>query len=588
MRKHSELLNICLVTNRGCNLRCKHCYIEPELLSSKEYISDDVFKLIYKRTMELVRLDKKTYRVNVESLGGEPTFIPYEFWDRNLPYAMEMAEKMKELSDKKIAFAFCSNMIISDERYYDLFDRYSDNSNFELFVPWEPDTQRFGSRDKLYKKYEYSLSRLKNSPKTLSLIPTKELISIGVDKVIKDHIIKHNFNDVSTDMLYQFGSGKEFFEKNMPLFSQVSQWYIDLVESAPLNVTISPYEEVRQSLTLGVPYHCMGNDHYDVEIEPDGSTSLNSSMTGSEAKMPSRPLSVHDDKWAIKLMFENTVDLDLKLNGAYDFCRQCEYQRFCMGGYYHYKLLSSDAINYLTESGSGDCPGYKKFWQHISKKHANEISPIYELNFKNLLNNLRLGRITRSQDNVEFHCESDLMKGGYESYFSKIIDSEIRGIVIDKKMVFSKTISQRLWFYDSLGVQVIIDCDYWTKDLNKVVENYVYGNYKFIKFSDIDVLGWCINNPNESISKDILSAISLVKNIQNCKIIDSDEVTILSSGLYVDARNTELFQWAYFVDNNVASYDIEEVSLTSFSRSCLENIIDYGKRSKNIIKIYGV
>lgn len=585
MRKHSELLNVCLVTNRGCNLRCEHCYIEPELLASKEYITDEIFRLIYKRSIELVQLDKRTYRVNVESLGGEPTFIPYEFWARNLPFAMEMAEELRQISDKKAAFAFCSNMIISDPRYYDLFRNYSKNKNFELFIPWEPDTKRFGTRNKLYKKYEQSLRELEGSSKTLSLIPTKDLIALGVDHIVNEHIIKHKFNDVSTDMLYQFGSGKDFFEKNAPTFNEVSQWYIDLVEATPGNVTVSPYEEVLQSLALGVPFHCMGNDHYDVEIEPDGSTSLNSSMTGKEAKMPSRPLSVTDDKWAIKLIFENTVDLDVKLNGSYDFCRQCEYQRYCLGGYYHYKLLDRESLDKLTENGTGDCPGYKKFWQHVDKKHANAISPVYELNLKNLIDKLRRGRFVKCEQVDEYVSESSLMATGYEQYFDILLNG-VTGVLIDRDKVFSKSISQRLWFYDSLGIQVKFTDSIFLALDEKVIENVVYGNFNSVKLSTTKVLEWRDKNSSSQISRDINDAVYIVNNYQNLDEISSDEITITDNGLYLDARNTELFQWAMDVEKPGYVSDIS--AITRRSARELENIIDYGWRSKNIIRLYGV
>lgn len=585
MKKHSELLNICLVTNRGCNLRCEHCYIELELLSSKEYISDEVFRLIYERAFELVALDKRTNKVNIESLGGEPTFIPYEFWERNFPFAMDMAEKFRDVTGKKTAFAFCSNMIIKDPRYYDLFIANAGNKNLELFIPWEPDTKRFGSRDKLYKKYEHSLNKLLDSPKTLSLIPTNALIDLGVDHIVKDHIIKHNFNDVSTDMLYQFGSGKEFFKDNMPLFSRVSQWYIDLSEAIPEGVVISPYEEVRQSLTLGLAYHCMGNDHYDVEIEPDGSTSLNSSMTGSEAQMPTRPLSVRDEKWAIKLMFENTIDLDLKLNGRYDFCRQCEYQRYCLGGYYHYKLLEQAEMDRLTENGAGDCPGYKKFWDHVAEKHKDEIAPVYHLNHKNLLDRLRSGRFISKGRDVTYVRESDLACDGYEMYFDRLPD--VKGVLIERPKLFSKSLSQRLWFYDSLGVQVKISDDLWFSEENAiVVENIVYDNYICVDVSKDKILSWCRRFPHCDIAQDVLHSVSLMAVFSRLPISNEDGPSIIGNGLFVDARNTELFQWA----SGVSEGDLDLPKMTSIStssRNALEAIVDYRQRNLSIIRIYG-
>lgn len=600
MKKLSDSINVCLIPTRGCNLRCKHCYIELELLSSKDSMSTDIYKMVYSRLFELYELDQRSTEINLECVGGEPTFLPYEYWEDKLPYSLEMARKIKEKTGRASPFIFNTNFIIRDQRYFDMFNQYSTDDSFELFISWEPDTQRYGSRDKLYKKYVEGIEKVGKNFKTLSLVATKALVEADVKDIIDNHVIAHNFQDIAVAMLFQFGSGKEFFKEHMPTFSQISQFYINLVNALPetMNcdgemdtVTLSPYEEVKQSLLLNRSFQFMGNDHFDLEVEPDGTTSFNSSMTGSESQMPARIISITDDNWPIKVLFENTPMLNKKMNGRYDFCRQCKYHRYCLGGYYHYKLLDQETISILNENGAGDCPGYKKLWEFTEVQHASEMTPIHRSNHDKRMKEMmsRKAKITQSDQTSKQHevlSENALMAGGYVHYLTQIQGAE--KVFVERKIVFSKSLDERFWFFDSLGVQPIICTDLAeSAELAMIVENVVYGNYKNIRLPDDFIIRWMNANQDLLIVKDMKFALSVVKGFDQVKTNIDLGPTISINGFYVDDRNTEMFEWAFKTTIDVkALSDIKSnFTLSKSSYSLIENITEQMHREDSMARL---
>ncbi|MDU8350500.1 hypothetical protein RYA05_01200 [Pseudomonas syringae pv. actinidiae] len=559
----------------------------------------EIYKMVYSRLFELYELDQRSTEINLECVGGEPTFLPYEYWEDKLPYSLEMARKIKEKTGRASPFIFNTNFIIRDQRYFDMFNQYGTDDSFELFISWEPDTQRYGSRDKLYKKYVEGIEKVGKNFKTLSLVATKALVEADVKDIIDNHVIAHNFQDIAVAMLFQFGSGKEFFKEHMPTFSQISQFYINLVNALPetMNcdgemdtVTLSPYEEVKQSLLLNRSFQFMGNDHFDLEVEPDGTTSFNSSMTGSESQMPARVISIRDENWPIKVLFENTPMLNKKLNGRYDFCRQCKYHRYCLGGYYHYKLLDAETINILNEDGTGDCPGYKKLWEFTEVEHAAEMTPIHRSNHDRRLKEImarkpkKLPQVAIS--NSHEVSETSLMTEGYVPYLTQIQGYD--RVFVDRKIVFSKSLDERFWFFDSLGVQPVICADLaMSPDLAMIVENTVYGNYRNIQLSDDFIVNWMNANPDLLIVKDMKFSLSVVKGFDRVKTNIDLGPTISMEGFYVDDRNAEMFEWAFksTVDIDAINGLKDQPSLSKSSYSLIENITELMHREDSMARL---
>lgn len=556
MKRIIDFMNICIVTNRGCNLRCTHCYVEPELLASKFKMSEESYQLSYARIEQLLGVDKHVKRVNIEVLGGEISRMPFEFWERQLPFSLNKQAHFKELTGYSAAFAWCTNMIIQDPRYFDLLNDHGHLPNWEIFIPWEMDTNRFGKNNKLFPKYLANVNKLDRAKKAINIIPTKHMLSLPIEE-IKSFIRDNGFSDLSCDMLYPYGSGKAYFDENQPQFHEVSQFYIDLTEALidETWITISPWDEVSGCLQTGKGFNLNGNDAYDMTIEPDGSVVLNSSMTGTEAPLPSQALYLDAENWALKAFFENIRQMDVKYSVEFEQCRQCEYLRYCNGGYYHYKYLPQEQIALYD---SQDCSGYKRYWDYAKARLGDRVASITDLSHKAVRAQIRENRLKPAPEiHYPSYRESDL-PSDYEGYFASIAKlPEGAEIFVNRRRLFGSSISERLWFYDGLGLKPKIELSVAENldqtSLRNIVRNMVGGNYRAVE-TDPELVWELIRRfPQDWTSRYLLDALALVGMDSPAK---STEVgaSVGISGLVIDEQNDEIFR---FVISHPAPEEIE-------------------------------
>ncbi len=103
--------------------------------------------------------------VEWEIIGGEITKMPVEFWRRNLPFALEQCRDFNAQLKTPGSVNVLSNLIFSDQRrradYIDLFNQYGDWPEMCVYTSWEPETNRFGKRDKLMPAWRETVSALK-------------------------------------------------------------------------------------------------------------------------------------------------------------------------------------------------------------------------------------------------------------------------------------------------------------------------------------------------------------------------------------------------------------------------------------------
>ena len=223
MHNALDMLNVCIAPTRLCNLRCDHCYITPELLSDRRMMAEDVYRTTFDRIEELFKADRKVSKINIELLGGELTMMPLEFWERNLPWTLERMAAWDALYDAEAALIWCTNLIFKDDGYVDLLNRMGQRFGYglDLFVPWEPDTNRFKKDYKLLPRYLKTLEAIHGiKRKTLCITMSRAVIEQGPQFIV-DTFISEGITDVTCDMLYPAGSGKAYFQRNCT-YGQVS------------------------------------------------------------------------------------------------------------------------------------------------------------------------------------------------------------------------------------------------------------------------------------------------------------------------------------------------------------------------------
>lgn len=529
MRRIINQINVSITTNRTCTLRCTHCYIAPHLFDDKSQMSEKTFRLIFDRVEELYGRDANLEEIEWEAIGGETTMMPFEWWERQLPWALDRIAQINTKLRSPGSLNFLTNLIYSDKRYTGLLNEYAEHPAFALYTSWEPDTERFGKRNQLFNKFYKTLTSLTAKNKILDIILTKEIIAMGAEKVL-DLFVPAGITDFSMKMISPYGSGKAFFEPNMTDFQSMTQFFRDMNRLKPAHVTFTPQEEMLSSLYKGGSFQCNGNFKYDLSIEPDGSCHFNANQTGDEATVAFRTLTIDDPRWATKLCFENKTEENNKLSLAHPECDQCEYMHYCNAGWYHYKIADPKVIDLYRKD---ECSGYKAFWKDNAQYLGNQVIDRSAVIHRQTIRELMGSRSTQIPC-VEALPESSL-PARYKDYFC-VIDS-VKAVEIDQHVRFDKNLLERAWFYEDLQVKTTVSAQILkeTPFLEKLVEHVVYGNYRNMSLND-DWVAQYARQSESTIARRLQAALTLVTG---------DSMLGADTGLVVDSRNEELFRYAF-------------------------------------------
>lgn len=511
MHNALDMLNVCIAPTRLCNLSCTHCYVDPVLLRDKTMMDEATYRAAFQRVEELFCRDKKVTKINVELLGGELTMMPLEYWEKNLPWTLRTMRSWESLYDAEASLIWCTNLIFKDPGYVDLLNtvglEYGDG--FDIFVPWEPDTNRFLKNDKLLPRYFATLEAITGvKRKTLCITMSKGVIERGPQFII-DEFVSRGITDISCDMLYPAGSGKGYFQKTCT-YGAVSDYIIELNELVPKGVTISPLIEMRAAARSGEHYHYPGNDTYDIEVEPNGQVTFNSSYTGDESVFPTHALSVHDTHFAEKAIFNNTPEYVLRHRMPYRACNTCSYAVTCSGGWAWHKELDQNMAALIAE---GDCAGLKRVWEHADSSTAGCLDRSGYLSRTDarrrqgaMAKRFAKGAISKGKD---VPLIEDSISGNYEGYFREF--DRVRLVAMQPGQLFAKNWVQRLFFYDAIGAQVD-DYPGWYAEAGdeggeELFRHIVYGNFQFLAFDTTAVLNEVLYRSEWDLSKRVSQTI---------------------------------------------------------------------------------
>jgi hypothetical protein len=500
-----DMLNVCIAPTRLCNLSCTHCYVDPQLLRDRSMMPEATFRASFDRIEELFNRDQKVTKINIELLGGELTMMPLAYWQRNLPWALERMANWASIYDAEAALIWCTNLIFKDEGYIGLLNEMGRQFGYglDVFVPWEPDTNRFLRGDKLLPRYFRTLEAITEIPrKTLCITMSRGVIERGPQFIV-DEFVSRGITDITCDMLYPAGSGKEYFLKTCT-YGEVSRYILDLKAMLPAGITISPFVEMEQASKTLTHFHYPGNDTYDLEIEPDGLVTFNSSYTASEAIFPTKPLSVSDPLFALKAIFNNTPEMVLRHQMPYPECGDCRHAVVCSGGWAWHKNLDANMRSLIAR---GDCAGLKQVWEEASKTPRADRSSYLDLIRRRGLRGTGIKRVvTKSEAIVEAS-----FAGRYDAYFS--LFESYRLVAMTSGPLFDKSWIERLFFYDAVGSQIDDSGDWYERAAleggEELYRHIVYRNYQQLSFNRERVHQVLLAHPHWELSKKVSSAISL-------------------------------------------------------------------------------
>ncbi len=478
-------------------------------------MSEAVYRQTFDRIEELFQADKKVSKINVELLGGELTMMPLEFWKRNLPWTLERMATWDGLYDCEAALIWCTNLIFRDEGYIGLLNEMGERfgKGLDLFVPWEPDTNRFKKDFKLLPRYLRTLAAITGiKRKTLCVTMSRAVIEQGPQFLV-DTFLPHGITDITCDMLYPSGSGKSYFQRTCT-YGHVSEYLLELHSLLPESVELSPLVEMEAACKTLTHYHYPGNDTYDIEVEPNGEVTFNSSYTGAESILGSEQLLISDTDFAAKVVFNNSPELRLRHSMPYEACHTCEFAVVCSGGWGWHKQLSTELSGLISD---GDCAGLKRVWEYAKGRagirQADRSSYLDMVGQRQRRGKYTAKRLGNPGAQAQRLSESEYMSD-YDAFLSQFERPRLVSMVDGP--LHGKDWVERLFFYDAIGSQVEPDAAWYSRAVaqggEELFRHILYRNYHFLHFDPIEVASKVEAHREWKLSRDLALALSELEN----------------------------------------------------------------------------
>lgn len=540
-----EMMSTTISTNLNCNLACQHCYIQPELLRRKEYIDEATFRRAVEVIIEAFHLDQSVTYLHLDVLGGEATLMPFEFWQRNLPWVLGQIDEMNRIGIQT-EFTFCSNLMWKDDRYLGLLREFKGHPAMDIAIPFEgPESGRFGRGMAILPKYLKRIEALGDcNMLNLVLVMGQGLIDLGPEYIIET-FVKRGVTDATCDMIFPWGSGKAYFDRAQPQYQDVAEYISTLARlGKQYGLTVDHLDDMKKSLrTLSRSQNTL-NDAYEFHWDQRGELSLNPNQTGTEALKPYINLNAHDANAALKVVWGNNSELDNKLSYEHDFCRDCQYLQACNSGWYPHKDLPPETVRSFMQSSddSFSCPGFFQLWESQASENFDPLGVSKYANVR---------RIKRAQlrkqavaDNSAPLREADYTCD-YEGYFEAVKGAT--RVLLEPIDMFGCTPRQRLWFYDRLQKQILLPDGSLDRfdERYSILAHHLAGNYHSIAFSDELVWAALRSGPTTPLSRYVIDALSL-SSWAELPIDVLGGSTRQSSGLEVSHKFEDLLIWALF------------------------------------------
>lgn len=583
-----EMMSTTISTNLNCNMSCRHCYIQPELLRVKEYIDEATYRRCVQVIIDSFHLDESVTYLHLDVLGGEATLMPFEFWERNLPWTLE---RITELNDAGIQteFTFCSNLMWRDERYLDLLRAHRHHPAMDIAISFEgPESGRFGRNMAIFPKFLSRIEALGDcNMLNLVLIMGQGIIDLGPQYII-DTFVKRGITDVTCDMVFPWGSGKAYFDAYQPQYADVASFIAELTDlGKPYGLTVDHLDDMQKSLrTLSRSQNTL-NDAYEYHWDQRGNLSLNPNQTGTEAIRPYVSLHALDDNAPLKIIWGNSSELDNKLSFEHDFCRDCKYLQACNSGWYPHKGLEPNVVRQYMEVGNESgfsCPGFYELWE---REATRNFDPIGVTRYGDERRIRKARRIAGSSRDSAMLTETDFLED-YEGFFAAIKSSQ-RVLVFDGEM-FGLSPRQRLWFYDRIGRIVEFKGGVVSfAEASSIIAHSIAGNYHTIEVTPAEVAAFVNSNHNHPLTGYLWDALSVVNGWESAPLVIREGYSKHGhSRLEVSFKFEDLLIWALQHSATFDSFPVmvqrDLLQLTPASFDYMQRIKTSAYRVKRILQ----
>ena len=354
---------------RDCNLRCTHCYIHSDVKAASKTMNDEQIMSIAQGIVE--HMKKINYmRAEIHFIGGEPTMLGLEFFNRNIP-------KFKEIV--KAAGFNAEVMMVSNLLHEDIveiakhFDRVT--TSYEV-------ASRFVSikgnyKPKLEKNWLDNVKKLQavGIEVGVTTAMTKPVIDFGAAKIL-DYFYENNIKQVHFGFFIPEGDGLINYSTIMPGFHETSQflidsanWYLERREIDP-NLWVNPFESMLSAIHSDEPLDDIVcpiiSGSLDINWDGNSATCLEA----GGAKSPDWSGNIFETSISTVTASEHFMKKVLDAAKPQKICRTCEEYNICKSG-------CGVLFKFFDPTLDQECPGFKRFIQFVKEKHSQGLKPRY-------------------------------------------------------------------------------------------------------------------------------------------------------------------------------------------------------------------
>lgn len=355
---------------RDCNLRCTHCYIHSDVKKASKNMLDDQVQQIAAgivKHMKFIKYD----RAEIHFIGGEPTMLGLEFFEKNIPLFKKIVEENGFVTEVMMVTNLLHPDILAMSK---LFDRI--NTSYEpetRFVSWTGK-----AKPKLKKMWVDNVHLLKSNGIDVNITTamTKPVLAYGASKIL-DEFYAMGVKQVHFGFFIPEGDGLDNIKDVFPPFVETSnflieaaQWNIEKNKTDP-DVFVNPFQSMLAAIDA--------NEPFDDIICPIISGSMDINWDGNAApcleaggaKLPEWAGNIFNDGGILETY--QKAEYQKKIREAtkpQKVCYSCDEYQVCKSG-------CGVLFKFWQPDEHEDCPGFKKFIKHVRVLHENGLRPKY-------------------------------------------------------------------------------------------------------------------------------------------------------------------------------------------------------------------
>ncbi len=354
---------------RDCNLRCTHCYIDSEVKNSSKTMTAEQVLHIAKGIVEHMK-SINYVKAEIHFIGGEPTMLGLEFFQKNIPEFRKIVENEGFNCDIMLVTNLLHDDILEMSKLFD-----------KVVTSYEVDT-RFVSlkgtyKPKLEQKWMEKVKLLQNNGIKLGVTTavTQQVIKYGASRLL-DYYYENGLKNIHFGFFIPQGDGLRNMSSVMPAFHETSQflietanWYLEK-RDIDENLWVNPFESMLSALYNDEPLDDVVCPIIAGSIDINWDGNAVTCIEEGGAVKPDWAGNVFETSILSVSMTEKFLKRIMEAARPQKMCQTCDEYKVCKSG-------CGVLFKYYDKNLDNDCPGFKNFITFIRNKIEEGIKPRY-------------------------------------------------------------------------------------------------------------------------------------------------------------------------------------------------------------------